>query len=648
MIINSVKILNITSFQGEHLLSFNHQPGRTISVLSGENGAGKTSLLQALKIALYGQFLFNNNKKKYLSYLGSFIRNNEPTACVQLDFQLRTLSGVDAYSVLRSWKRKDGAICESLSILKEGRPYQDIASKFYQEFIFSIVPLGMMDLFFFDGEKINSLGESLSSGEISNAVKKLIGLTAVDNLEEAVRKHLLDSLKGKVDYPALQKELEELDGALREFHKKGEVLHQQYAENNEMIRKSLKLLGNKETAFFETGGNLVTSLEGLQEKKRILQDKVESSQNQLRELSQDTLPLCVLSEELKELSDQLVLERETGAKQIVRDYTKDKARELEDVLTRANVSDAVRKTALEVLSLSDEVLPETIHDFSSKQTDTILAAISKANDVVRPQVHGLFVEMKSSRQELEAIESAIEKTPKNSEVADVLSDMRDLNNKIADYERKHEEIAQQKKRLESDVSAVSNKKKALIKQIEKWDTDSKSEELANRFPQVLELIKNDLFERRLETFQRLVLHNVKTLFRKDNLIYDVKITPDFSVELFGLNDSCIDLRRLSAGEQQMLATAIQWALASLASGSIPTIIDTPLARLDSYHRKSLVQNYYPEINQLILLSTDEEIDESLLRELAPYVCDVYVLQHNKEKSCTEISRIELNEALSAA
>ena len=203
MILNRISITNITSFKGEHVLSFEHSPERSISVISGDNGAGKTSLLQAMKIGLYGQFLFNNNTKKYLEYIDSFIRSGESSASVELDFQQRTLSGIENFTVMRSWERDDGKIKETLLILKDNEKYQDVTPKFYQEFVFSIVPLGMMELFFFDGEKINNLGESLRSGEISSAVKKLIGLSAVSGLEEAIGKYQYDSLKNKKDYHAI-------------------------------------------------------------------------------------------------------------------------------------------------------------------------------------------------------------------------------------------------------------------------------------------------------------------------------------------------------------------------------------------------------------------------------------------------------------
>ena len=69
--------------------------------------------------------------------------------------------------------------------------------------------------------------------------------------------------------------------------------------------------------------------------------------------------------------------------------------------------------------------------------------------------------------------------------------------------------------------------------------------------------------------------------------------------------------------------------------SLPTVIDTPLGRLDSSHRQLLVERYFPNAGrQVLLLSTDEEIDEGLLRVLSPSIGVSYRLQHNDDGDWT--------------
>ena len=59
-----------------------------------------------------------------------------------------------------------------------------------------------------------------------------------------------------------------------------------------------------------------------------------------------------------------------------------------------------------------------------------------------------------------------------------------------------------------------------------------------------------------------------------------------------------------------------WGLAQVSGRQLPTIIDTPLGRLDSIHRKALTERYFPNAaDQVILLSTDQEIDAELASSL---------------------------------
>lgn len=639
MIINTLTIENISSFKGKHVFHFRHTPKSTIALIFGENGAGKTSILQAIKIGLYGQFLFNNSKNNYQSYLNSFIRRSEIAASVELHFQLQTLSGIKEFTIARRWQRNNGSFKETLSIFESNEPCKEVNFQFYQEFIFSIIPIGMMELFFFDGEKINSLGETLSSGEISSAVKKLIGISAIDALEEAVKKSQLDALQGTSGYESLYKTINDLDKSLSCLRKEGELLHQQYAETNDAIKKCKTLLANKEIVFFETGGNLASSHEVLKEKQKSLQARLEDTQAKIRESSQEYLPLCVLSEELKELAGQVLAERDDTVKLIVKEYALEKNKQIERALIENGASKDIIKAALRILAIPDGPPQQPVHGLSAKQADEILGIIKTVDDVIRPQALEAFTALDAVWHELNSIESALEKAPDSTELVETLSAMKDINMLLAKHEKSIEDILAQKKRIESDVNALENKKHTLLQQVDKQGAVNKSEEMAKNFPRVLRKIKANLFERRLQTLQRLILQNVQTLFRKSQLIQNVQVASDFSIELIGKNSTIIDLKCLSAGEQQMLATATQWALATLASDNIPTVIDTPLARLDSHHRKNLIQAYYPMMKQLILLSTDEEIGGPLLQQLKPSISDIYSLKYNKFEECTDVVQV---------
>ena len=68
---------------------------------------------------------------------------------------------------------------------------------------------------------------------------------------------------------------------------------------------------------------------------------------------------------------------------------------------------------------------------------------------------------------------------------------------------------------------------------------------------------------------------------------------DFSVVLFDREDRPLPKDSLSAGEKQIYAIAMLWSLARTSGRPLPVIIDTPLGRLDSDHRRLLVERYFP-------------------------------------------------------
>ena len=96
--------------------------------------------------------------------------------------------------------------------------------------------------------------------------------------------------------------------------------------------------------------------------------------------------------------------------------------------------------------------------------------------------------------------------------------------------------------------------------------------------------------------------------RKEDRQLRFKILPDSFTLIINENQKEIDVADLSAGEKQLVAISILWSLTKSSSKSFPSLIDTPLARLDSEHRQNIVKNYFPKTSeQVLIFSTDEEV-----------------------------------------
>jgi DNA sulfur modification protein DndD len=114
------------------------------------------------------------------------------------------------------------------------------------------------------------------------------------------------------------------------------------------------------------------------------------------------------------------------------------------------------------------------------------------------------------------------------------------------------------------------------------------------------------------------------------LIDSVKILPDsnFEVKLYNIQGSEIDKTKLSAGEKEIYAISLLWALIQVSGKNLPILIDTPFGRLDSIHRRNLTKNYFPKAShQVILLSQDEEIVGEYYNVLKPCIAQEFTIKN---------------------
>jgi DNA sulfur modification protein DndD len=147
-----------------------------------------------------------------------------------------------------------------------------------------------------------------------------------------------------------------------------------------------------------------------------------------------------------------------------------------------------------------------------------------------------------------------------------------------------------------------------------------------------------IVQRHAENMETLMLESFRKLLRKKELVEGLTINPEtFEATLTTKDGKPLPFDRLSAGEKQLLATSLLWGLARASGRPVPTIIDTPLGRLDSSHRKHLIERYFPSAShQVLLLSTDEEIVGNYLKELKPFISRTYLLEHNEAAGQTNL------------
>lgn len=142
--------------------------------------------------------------------------------------------------------------------------------------------------------------------------------------------------------------------------------------------------------------------------------------------------------------------------------------------------------------------------------------------------------------------------------------------------------------------------------------------------------------RKIDRLSGLITESFRFLLWKKTMVERILIDPaTFAITLYDAAGRELPKHRLSEGEKQIFAISVLWGLARASTRPLPAIIDTPMARLDASHRRSLVERYFPNAShQVIVLSTDTEVDRDYYKALQPHVARAYHLSYDEQGRMT--------------
>jgi len=254
---------------------------------------------------------------------------------------------------------------------------------------------------------------------------------------------------------------------------------------------------------------------------------------------------------------------------------------------------------------------------------------------------GLLDHFESCQQELENVERSLAAAPKDDSIREVVEQLKKSTGELA-------VLDQQAKRLEKHLDGLRFERDELTKQIQKLRRKVVDEEIGteeqSRIKDLLVRTNDTMKEflkrataAKIDRLSKLVTESFRFLLRKKTLVQRVLIDPDsFAVTLLDQSGQRVAKDWLSEGEKQIFAISILWGLSQAAARPLPAIIDTPMARLDAEHRLHLVERYFPNAShQVIVLSTDTEIECDDFHALSPHIARAYHLRYNEQARETQ-------------
>lgn len=626
-------------------------PEKNVVLLGGLNGAGKTTFLDALQLALYGKMARCSNRSG-LSY-DEFLRRSvhwatDPTQGAALEVQFRhTTDGEEhTYRINRAWSAHGSAVRERVGVEKDGQ-YDRVLTDTWGEYVESLIPLRISHLFFFDGEKIEGLADLENSAEVlSAAIHSLLGIDLVDKLTtDLVALERRKRIASKSDVE--RRQIEEAQAELDRIEQRHEELFMQRASLQNEFDRCEKRLHEVETNFRIHGGELYERQSEVEAARGAAESRLRDVEEQLREIAAGTTPLLMVPDLLRDVESQAAQEEQAIQAEILGTLLAERDAEVLRNMKESGAPNKILKALEKLLSGDRE------RRSASTERERYLNLSDESHEALRGLQKIILPDLRSRIAKLLRLADEAQSTlvDHDRNLANI-PDQDTLALLIEDREKARHALAEVRVRLDaldSELDRIKReremKKARLIAQIErKVELDLEHEDLARmlfhsqKTRKTLEKFRVSVTRHHVSRIERFILDSLRQLLRKDSLISDLKIDPErFSVKLYGRKGKILSPERLSAGERQLLAISILWGLARTSGQTLPAIIDTPLGRLDATHRAHLVQRYFPYAShQVLLLSTDEEIDEHYYDKLKPWVGRSYSFQFDDSLGATRV------------
>ncbi len=653
MILDNITLTDFGLYAGRQEIRLTPPaPGKPIILFGGLNGGGKTTLLDALQLVLFGPRAKTSSRGRlsYSDYLSRCIHDKAPnrTAAIQLTFRHTTAGTEDRYTLRRAWRQDaDGKCSEEFLVIKNGHLVPSLSDNWTAQ-VDDLLPHNIAHLFLFDGEQIQRYASADEAATlIGTAIHNLLGLDLVEQLDKDIRVYQRRKSAETLDTSARTR-LRDTEDEVRRLRERLLALKQQRAalqtHHVDPCRRELRTI---EDEFRRLGGDLFERREELEQALQDARTALRDSEQALRHLAAGPLPLLLASSIADSAAQRDHEEQQTHRAIQVRQYLTAR----DDSLLRHLRGLAVPESTL--ADLRDHLAADRAANHDAANTEIVLNLSAEARAALGILRHakfkalpheaaGLLARHAQVSADVEEANTLHDSLPQADTLRDVVLRRENAAAVLARHEAQHTHLGEEARRIERDIERHEKALAALLeadaKHHESRDDRDRILRCCARVRGTIAAFSGKVVQRHLSRIERLVLDSYQQLLRKTSLVTHLSIdSQNFSLQLYTRLRAPLRAESLSAGERQLLGIALLWGLAKASGRPLPTAIDTPLGRLDTTHRTHFVERYLPfASHQTLVFSTDEEIVGGYLERLRPWIGHTYNLQYDDAAGQTRV------------
>ena len=644
-------------YKGEAELTFPQDEQRNVMIVFGDNMRGKTSILNAIRWAFYGEAVGRHSRPIPLQE----IVNKD--AALADDWRVEVHVKFDAnghtYDLRRVAERRPLVATPSkpedftrrIHLTRDGSA---ISGDQVEAEIGLIAPKQISRFFLFDGELLQEyetllIEDSQQGQQIKEAIEQVLGVPALTNgrvdiqtiLKQAQKRQNADlkqiaglekqaerqeALTGKID--AINRDLEDLNTRQKKVHEERTVLDDELEAAQSVIGAKAALdakLGEQKFVTEECDKKDAERLDLISGAWKDLIDaqlqiKRDQLERQRKELMDSIKKRNSLAQKISDLQQLLDTRECPTCEQVLGDER------------RSRIGEALGKAEAELQSIDDS--SAALQDISGQ-----LDALSKIRGIhARDRLRQAEKDLQGYHVRLTQIENDIERLRDEIagyDTADIARKRVLQREKIKEEGRLQGDIRDQNVACNKLVDELALSQKA-IEGLTKYRTQrstikvSLCSGLKRVFSQSIEQLRDKLRER----VEELANDAFKQMTTQKSY-RGLEINDNYGLQIVDASGRHVAVR--SAGAEQIVALSLIDGLNRTGRAAGPVLMDTPFGRLDLDHRDNIL-SYFPSVtSQFVLLVHSGEIRKDTdLAVIAERIGAIYEI---KEISSTQ-SRLE--------
>lgn len=633
MKLSKIQLKNFRQFYGEQTIECSVDPKKNVTLIHAENGVGKTTLLNSILWAFYGETTSRFEQREQIVNFEA-LKESKANASVSVNFELDDTD----YIVQRHFTNGgDRRGAEKFAAFKvEGGNYKALPAA--ETFINSVLPKEMARYFFFDGEHAEAFAAEANHKAVGKAIRSMLGCdvaeTAISDLKFIANE--LGREMGNV--PG--------DSAMQELEQKITSLQAEEEQDQKQI------------------DDLETQIESLEAQKEAILNKLRETAG-AKEIQQlrDTkvAQLKQVNEDIKAAEEDIL--KWIGQRAILvvaRKLAQQTLEFVDEASLRGRIPSPYNEEFVKGLLSGEKCICERPLVPGSPEFAAVMNLIKSASNA---EVMGRVVRARARVQQIN--ENAGE-SPKvlellQGKIANLVQRRIALDQEVTELGKKLEgipvaEIQQREaarvdieKRIRSKEQELGGTKQRIqMRKRQVEECERELEKLASRSQRGRKfMIRRDLAQRAADmlkallasheqesrrTIQKFINDIFKETARRE---YKFRFNDNFSMELLFEDGRPVPR---SGGENQLMSLAFTSALVKFAalranaSGDVltpgtiaPLVLDSPFGQLDAKYREATAKFVPQMASQVILLVSSSQGDDTVLRALEPRVGAEYLL-----------------------